>query len=193
MYDNIPDAKRYLKDSVIRLGKSPIMVRDCSETVKDGVILHVRYLRSGQIKNVAIKDEALNFKPVPLGYGNRPQDNSNFFFSMRAPVRRWKQGLHRENMVYHRSSNYHPDLNSRIEGITFADMIQGRYKSFEEAFEKQGTFDRNFRIVHKIDPRKKVVKMLHYKGNEIGYFEDEDVEFFDEFQYLENYVQEVIK
>ena len=88
MYDNERDAQRYLDNSIIRLKKTPVMVLQCYERGED-VILDVQHLRSGKREAINIKDESLDFSPVPLGYGML--DNGKVFFVSRQPRRRTRR------------------------------------------------------------------------------------------------------
>ena len=143
MYDNVQDAQRYLDHSIIRIRKTPILVRGCYE-VDGEVLLSIRYLRSGKQRTIPIKDKSLNFKPVPLGYG--VDSRGSTFFAYRQPRRKWKQGLHQESLSFQRNLIGKVRIDSRLDKVALANTIQGRFKSFEEALEEGGVFHRFFQV-----------------------------------------------
>ena len=184
MYDNARDAQRYLDHSIIRIKNTPVMVIQCYE---DGgeVILDVKYLRTGKRKEINIKDESLNFKPVPLGYGVTLA--GGIYFVVRLPRRRWKQGLHQESLAFKDRLGVAIDLTTNQGQHSIANTIQGKFKSFKEALAEGGIFHRYF-YIKKLQDR----EILEYKGDPIGSFREGRLELKEEYNYLEKYVEEVM-
>jgi len=184
MYDNVEDARRYLDGSVIRYGKKPILVHGCYVNRKS-VTLEVSYLRTEKRENIAINDPLLNFKPVPLGYGVDVRGDIHFHF--RIPRRRWKQGLHPESVGVSGGAARRISFGSRGERLSLANTIQGRFKTFKQAFKEGGIFHRNFQIAMRNGGR-----FLEYRGERIGSFDGNTLELYDKYSYMDKYVEEVM-
>lgn len=187
MYDTIRDAKQYLRESIIRYKREPYIVMSVNDGGRGRIILTLEHLSKGNILDVEIKDEHLDFSPVPLGYGCT--EDGSFAFHYRVPSRSWKQGLHPNNT---KVSNF--VIKNPLKGgaalkreMLYA-AIKGKVLPFKEAVRRGGVFHKHFCVdIREHD------KFLWYKGVKIGSFNRmNDVVLDEKYAYLDTYVNEVI-
>lgn len=177
MYDTKKDALRYLKDSIIRYKKEPVVVVDCRGNGK-AVSLYLQPLTGGRIEICNINNPDLDFEPVPLGYG---MDNEgDIFYFKRIPSRMWKQGLHNNNL---RTISIKTRDPFGKRNTLLRNCIKGVKVSFKEALEDGGVFHRFFRVDF---------PFLFYKEQLIGAVSKQgEFTLEEKYSYLENYVREV--
>ncbi len=187
-FENPRDFNMRLSGTVIRLGKTPITVRDSED-----VWMNFKYLRSGRQGRVDIEDERINITPVTLGYYNSyasRRSPAGCFYLTRKPGRRYKQGLdynslHRVGMPI--GSRFTPHLRN------LADTIQGRYPSLSECIDLlregeyvQRAFHRDFSLCGHDTIE------VGYKGRFIGVFNDDEVELYDGCDWVQESLEEVL-
>ena len=133
-------AQAKLCDSLVRLGRIPIIVREiCSETG------HVSYTTTqGDVGVCTV--ESLNLEPVPLGYVNQSRACT---YTARIPARHWRQGL-RANLL-HFSGRYSKRVN--LNSPNLVNTILNNYPTMSDCFEAilneevlEKAFSRNFAL-----------------------------------------------
>lgn len=187
MYDNERDAKRYLQDSIIRVGREPIYVSHVF-TLKGKPTLKYFPLGSYQPKTIALDDEALNFNPVPLGYGKSCGGRLNVGYFHRYPARMWKQGLSWDSLkiLTNKEPYYFYNIREDMESSTILlDVIKGKKVPYEKAFngENCGIFSRKW-AVHPVS------KSVLYRGKLVGKAEKDKILLLPEYSYLDKVVEE---
>lgn len=187
MYDNERDAKRYLQDSVIRVGKKPIYVSSIF-TVRGKQTVKYFPLGSYQTKIIALDDEDLNFNPVPLGYGKSCRGYPSVGYFHRYPARMWKQGLSWDSLkiLTNEEGYFFYNIREDIESSKILlDVIKGKKVSYDRAFkgENCGIFSRKW-AVHPIS------KSVLYKGKLVGKAEKNKILLLPEYGYLDKVAEE---
>jgi hypothetical protein len=178
-YDNVNDAQMRLGGTVIRYNGKPVYVIDVGdkkdpETFDTYIYLNITFPIDGVVDQVLIDDPLLDFSPVPVGYVNY---NGGSAYVHRVPIRKWKQGLHRDNLnVEWDTYNGLGEDADILVTSSLARSILNEYPAFDEAIErvrskrdKSCAFNRKFSLV-----RSDIgLLWLYYKGEQVGWIEGE--------------------
>lgn len=129
---NVNDAQMRLAGCVVRYSNTPVYI---SRVFESGGDVFCEFNKLGEMdeghRRRKVNDENWNFKPVRLGYVNLRGET---FFVERAPVRKWKQGLHPDNI------HIVPDFRDGRKGIlttmALRSCINGDYPSIETAVDR---------------------------------------------------------
>jgi len=165
MFLSLGDAKMRLENVVVRHKGEPIYIHNV-EQPRVSYILHIEYLRTQIAGRVNLKDKGVDLSPVPLGNMNH---EGNCFFASRAPLRMWKQGLHRDSFIC--KSMERGFVGIPINCKALVNTINNEYPSIEEGWKmiEQGqmasvAFSRNFSLMEKrtlVFNSKLIVGSLH--------------------------------
>lgn len=134
--------------------------------------------REGQHQIGNVNDDNFSDGPFKLGWLNGIggiDDDGNVIKSIcyvsRAPVRRWKQGLSSENLVF---TGGHCSFNNACRMTEFVDMLKGKYPSYAQSWKalsketRRLAYNRHFAIgIDKLDQME-----LFYRGQLVGRGED---------------------
>lgn len=179
-----------LVDTVIMYKGRAFYVTDIRENlnVRGTIVL------TGEEHTVDQDDPDLRFDCPPVGYINTPR---GAVYAMRIPQRRWKQGIDMRALVDHRGR--------RIEGVDMqmvSHCLEGNYPKFEHSIKKKAEGRNPFRMEPErnrkiafsknfcIDPSGRQV--LEYKGDPVGYIEDNLPILEDRFEYLKESLEEAL-
>lgn len=125
----VEDAQMRLSGCVVRYLGVPVYitgVRDGAE----GVILEFHKLGGEEVRSRKITNPDWDFRPVPLGYVNH---QGTAYFVERQPIRKWKHGLHPDNMrVYPETRN----MNNVIKTNSMSECILREYPAFGLALDR---------------------------------------------------------
>ena len=147
MYDRLEEARMRLNNSLIRLSGEPFYIENVfrndydpddedidteeleHEPVGPGNIYVSGYLTaySSFVTDIPLDSTRLDFRPVPLGFRNRPQ--AELCYMERRPYRSYKQGLTVHN--YDAREARLP----RISSPELADTIKGNYPSLTSVLD----------------------------------------------------------
>lgn len=138
-YD-LAQAQSYLTHTIIRVNGVPVWIEDVTKG-QAGYRISYCHLDEVGLRTDAImaEDEAVDMNPVPLGMVNVSINaNPNAFFLSRAPVRKWKIGLARENADLR---NVHGDacgmatMQNVLPSIGLARTIMDQFPKFTKALD----------------------------------------------------------
>lgn len=183
MWANVDDANMRLRDSIIRLRGNGFHV----ESVSDDWYIRGMDLISREGFYLPLEGEPWNFSPVPCGWVN---GRHKIIFVERMPVRKWKQGLHKDNI------KTIPDEISKniIFTSMFGQTIANLYPGFEECFnavqtkEREGqAFSRDYAIFRS----RLGIPFLVFRGDRVGWFEQNTAVFGEGWEFLKEEFEEV--
>jgi len=116
-----------LHGSIIRIGGDPVHIDNIEHLAAHTFRLQYHLLGNGKFHIIQWGDEAINYKPVDLGYVNY---RNTVILVERLPMRQWKLGLCRSNckiMTWHNQRVVEPGriLDSKAMSAT----IKGKFPS----------------------------------------------------------------
>ena len=187
-YESERDVELRLRHSLVMWEKRPVVVQAAES--KDKVI--VDDLLTGRSSSVRI--EALNLAPDAAKLGYVIDDRGRVFFSMRKPVRKYKQGLTQDNFFAFNALEKPVERlfgQGRSEVSPFsksvAKTIVGDFPDIGEAFQavrsgasKIVPFHREWAVADKEDEL-----LLMYRGDVVGYVGDQSVKLMPDRFYLQ--------
>ena len=196
MYDSYHDAIQRVQGTIITYKGLPHYVRDIRER---GIKLGLVYLRehdTADLVYVDQEDEELSFAALPLGYVNT---SSSAAYAMRAPARRWKQGIDHRAVLFTRPDGSLGRLEGGLDMRLLCDCFEGIYPTFSDAmgmFVSKNPF--------KPDRRRSVAfsrqfsvedsgASLSYRGRPVGKIGSNGPELQDKFRYLIEALEEDLK
>lgn len=188
-YETERDVELRLRHSLVMWEKRPVIVQAAES--KDKVI--VEDMLTG--RNSSVRIEALNLSPDAAKLGYVIDDRTGrVFFSMRKPIRKYKQGLTQENFFAFNALEKPSERlfgQGRSEVSPFskgvAKTILGTFPDIGEAFQavrsggaKIMPFSREWAVGEKEDEL-----CLMYRGDVVGYVGDQSVKLLPERFYLQ--------
>lgn len=187
MWDNQQDAHMRASGTVVRFNGKPVYIKDV-QTEGGELLVNFVYLLTGRKSTARLSDELWNWKPVPTGFVNT---GDKVFYVQRKPVRKWKQGLSRDNCsVFPKALGMQEMFKSKQFGRT----VMRDYPSYKEAFAKvrseggQVAFHPDLAI-----SRSKVGPIyLLYRTDTVGWLEQGELILGDDWSFLKEIVQEVV-
>jgi len=187
MFELTQDGNMRLSDSIIRYQGKPIYVEGVAE---DRVVIGTYLDGSGSVRKT-MDDRDWDPSPVPTGYVNR---EGRCYYVCRRPTRRWKQGLHRDNVeVYsYEGSGSRGIINS----AAFADTVLGNYPTLEEVLDNvrsrrwsSGAWTRKFALCR--EEQTGLLWLMH-RNNKVGWVQDNSPVLGENAQYLVEELQEAV-
>lgn len=188
---NAEDINHKYAKSIIFYKGDPVM---CAGAVGEGIAyekLGPKY-REGEQQLGKADDDDFSDGPFKLGWLNgigAVDDDGNLIKSIcyvsRAPVRRWKQGLSSENLVFVGS---YCSFNNACRMPEFVDMLKGKYPSYTQGWKvlskdiRRIAYSRHFAIgIGKLDQME-----LYYRGQLVGQGEDaKHIKLAAKYQFLQ--------
>lgn len=126
------DVDGALSNTICRYQGVPVLVK-----AFDAKIVELYTLRdeSQYIKAVKHDDEELDISTPPLGYAQVRKNQVTYV--TRVPLRRWKQGIHADNIKTSSLPNSQlPNRGVSVMTKVFEDMIVGRYPRMEDCIQE---------------------------------------------------------
>ena len=139
------------------------------------------------------KVEDIDLSRIPLGYVNRKMDAS---YVMRKPLRRYKQGLNKENVICRRNGSRvinKVDISRR----EYTHMLIGQYPSLEQCLDFIMNKERNsmaFGRKWSLVLSKSKNPYLFYRANKVGHYDvnSGEVNFMKGKEYLNEDFMETV-
>lgn len=187
MWDDQHDAQMRVYDTVIRYHGEPMYV----DEVDDELFIHAEPLKDGLPRVKAhVKNRGWNFKPVPTGYMNV---DFGAVFVARYPCRKWKQGLHRDNVV----TIPHRWGFRAIRRAEFRNVVLNKYPTWEECYQILSNHDlpyeaMAFHRLYAVEKDPLGLMYLMYRGERIGWFQDDKPMLGLEYNFLKEELQEAL-
>jgi hypothetical protein len=140
-YSTLEEARTRLSGSIGYFDREPMYVRGIDNQGRTDFVLYLSRLSNIEENAVlamySTDYDKLNFKDFSLGFVNSP--GGNLYYAERVPTRRYKQGLTMENLdiqpvvidPYNRARAI--GRERIVYSKAFADTLQQRFPSFEEA------------------------------------------------------------
>jgi hypothetical protein len=174
--DDIDFIRKRLEGTIIMHNDEPVYVNMIARHAGDIAVTVTRLCDDEQ--SLVMLDD-LDFRPVSLGYINRPRSGASWL--ARAPIRAWQQGLSQANVT---STGGGVDVwdNRRY----LRDTIVGKYPTLIEASKSKvkKAFSKDFAVEG---------NEIHYKDRDvIGVYEKDKIVLKDRYIYLSEYIQEVV-
>lgn len=176
--DNLAYAKGRLENSLVRtVGGVPVFIEQISG---DGIC-------TGSTLNgmpMALKLRELNVLPVPLGYINF---ENTAVYTCRKPARKWKQGLTSDNLYFVGGGNKireawpFPSLEKTINNVYPSVDVAAKVAKKNQSY---CAFHRDFAVSSG--------QQLCYKGVVVGDINGKDVTLSRQYEYLVEYLEEVL-
>lgn len=171
---SIEDIRMMFDNTIVMYGGWPVRVLSC-DTVDRVHVLNTRSLSTGADRTVPVTHKMFDFTPVSLGMVN--SDKTCLFLARRA-LRRYKQGLSRESMLYKNitdPTDAFLNLRDAIRGLEskfLVNCIKGRYPSLPETLEmvNKGVESQAFNRVFAIDSEMN----LYFKHNKVGMIDSDN-------------------
>lgn len=196
---NREQAQSYLGGSVVRYKSDPIYIYEVTHTRAGKYTAHFLPLGITDREFIHADVSELDLNPVPLGLVNFREYGRNFCVSTyRKPLRQWKIGLSRNNMIIRPGQFDKNDFrDSLLQGKDLRKTILNEFPSYEEALHKvvdegeEGmAFSRRF-AVKKKTKHSYLFHNLH--ENSVGKIIDRDIRLDDKYQYLSESLEEDLR
>lgn len=200
-YESDKDIELRLNGSVVMYEKRPVLVQG----VMGKGVVRITDIISDQNKDVKVSSLDLSPSSMPLGY---VLSEGKLFFAQRRPVRKFKQGLTRDNMFVFdalekpndkemlaiiRGGGMRPNIHPA--SATFARAILGEYPDVGTAFStvragkaKALPFSREWAVADKDDEL-----CLLFRGDVVGYVGANSVKLNREHFYLKEALELCLK
>lgn len=194
-YDNIDDTKTKLLGTYLYFQGKVAYVKDVKHSLKS-YLLHLHTQDpNGKMKNVELTSPELNYTHYNLGYANYKDET---VWWCKVPLKQYQQGLRNQQLKYIRSGPPNYDLMPNIDMTApTINMLENNYPSLELICDGLRMSSYKSRAFHKDfglswDPVHKDF-ILQCKGRNVGHFKDKnDIQFMNEFEFLNEIVKEVI-
>lgn len=186
------DVPMRLSNCVVMYDDKPVMI---GEVTVDGdiVMMNAKHLSNGMNFIIELPDDKLSLRPVPVGYVNH--DKQAVYVS-RNPVRRYKQGLHHQNVRLNYAAaggganllRAHGRQSDVISGRGMSECIHNSYFSMADAIRLLEDGDRRSVAFHRkwaVSEDDTVgLRHLFYRGREVGTLTDNGPILGKKYRYL---------
>lgn len=187
MYESTEEAQLRLQNCVFLYGDDVVL---CREVMGPNNDIRLRLLKFPEEvwmeDDIKLSDPKLQYKTLNLGYVDLGHYAT---YLKRIPVRRYKQGLCRENVnLSPGPSGGRPDWAATLKSKGFREMLHNQYPTISEAYKRLKEDEDVYSVaIH----RKFAIArdkfrgdfVLNYRGQRVG-FGDGAFVLPDEFQYL---------
>jgi hypothetical protein len=175
MWDDRDDAIMRLSGCVVLLRGIPVRIHDIDQDMQ----VFYEYLGTDDTGSAPIHDPDWDWTPVPAGFVNKA--NGKLAYVQRMPRRRWKHGLHPDNVKVTRQERH------IVYTAAFGRTVMGNYPTEGNALQqvrgkiRQGmAFSREYAI----DRNELGIPILRYRGEMVGWYEKDGVVLGDGWQFL---------
>lgn len=189
MWHSVEDAAMRLTGCVVQYDGEPVYVCGVFQSPESGIYTKISRLgKVGELR-VSINKPEWDFTPVPTGYINYEK---RCFYVSRVPIRKWKQGLHHDNV---RVLPQLEDPMALVRTSEFRNVVLNVYPSFQEVLSslelgfRSQAFSRKF-CLHKIQMSDGV--SLLYMGHEVGSVVRGVCSLDKEYRFLEEELKESV-
>lgn len=191
MYDTLHDANMRLSDCVVMQGADPVYINEVRGDDQDQVAVYTR-LADGVPGTLPLTRANFDITPVRTGYVNL---RDTCVYVQRLPVRRWKQGLNRENsQTAPLSREEHRDivmdvLNSREMAATILNeypAMPEALQAVQEGRSQCSAWHRHFAFARDRDVG---LVWLYYRNDKIGWMQDGEPVLGAQYTYLNEELQ----
>lgn len=194
MYDNIQDVKSKFFNTIVCYDGRACNVLDVREGGANDYKLYLGFPDGGNVGFKSIYDPDLNYREYNIGFANY---TSLCGFWLRTPMKQYQQGLRAHQMTCSLplANGMYPQF---MLDIPLADMLEGKYPSFQEVMKtlksptkcSSRAFHKDFAVIKQDggDPYKLCYKSLGPVGSIVG----DEPKLYDKFQYLQEYLSEVM-
>lgn len=183
MWNRAEDAHMRLAGTIVLFNGEPVYV---TRVNPDHKVLFC-FLSTGKKGEAAWEADAWDYRPVKTGFVNLGRE---MFFVERVPVRKWKQGLHRENTAVYPER---PGIFDIIRTKEFAACIKRDYPSFKDVMRALRNGSADSRAFHPLWGLQKTplgLVWVCYKKETVGWFEGGKLKLGDGFQFLKESAEE---
>lgn len=141
------------------------------------------YPDNDKVTKFTLPNRNLDIRPPRLGYVNY---RGTAIYVSRYPVRRYKQGIHSQNITF----NAMADKGRLIRSPEFSKALMGDYPSFNNALRRLESknsvaFNRHWAVLKAADGIH-----LMYRGNPVGAYKDSKLKLMEDYQYLKEAMEE---
>ena len=178
MYQNAGEADMRLRGCVVLYDNIPVCIERCAKA--DNGKIQLTAFEVGNLGNYLrfnLDDPKLNYRNIKLGF-MLSNLTGRAYYVVRMPIRRYKQGLSKENTRFklvHTLGQNKPDrgytLSSAIKDKGFASLLRGEKQDIQEILEAMRD-QCGVRIVNRFFMfEKDELGLIHlyYKGVRVGY------------------------
>lgn len=189
MWDRAEDAEMRLNGSIVVRNGQPVQVLGVRQH-NNKILVNYVCLPKGDPAQAYTGDPGWDWKPIKVGYVNY---GKGAYYVERKPIRKWKQGLHKDNI------SVTPEVaggNGIFLTPEFLAAYNNEYPKLDEAVKavtskvRRGcAFSRNFAITKlEVGPL-----YLEYMGMIVGWREGDQMHLGEEFLYLKEVLDETLK
>ena len=189
MWRSVEDAQMRLTGCVVRYKDDPVYIHSVNHSEARGIYANLSILGSEDQIRKGVNDPEWDYRPIPTGYMNYA---SNAFYITRIPIRKWKQGLHADNVVSLPATRRVMDL---VRTVEFKSVVKNLYPTFDDINTmirlglKGGAFHRKFCLRGNMYAK---TPMLEYMGEVVGLVHDGKPELLPQFLFLTEELQEAV-
>lgn len=191
MWDTVNDAQMRIGGCVIKYRDDFWKVMEVDWKAMDvdrghrGVGLTLVNIETKEVASVGVDDKEISYKPLRTGYCNLRDRVS---YVQRVPVRRWKHGLHINNLECDEARK-----EAFMSTKAFSAMLRGDYPSFEKAI---GLVENRkaiaFHRLYALERGNLGLVWLAYRGYRVGWLERDAIRLGDDYKFLREELDEVI-
>jgi len=184
MYHSRDQASMRLSGCIVRLNGDWVLVTGVGSSDNNIPLMYTVPVGNGPLDGDEIgtatllnKGCGLDARSVRLGY---IRTKHGWRYTYRVPQRRWKQGIHPDNLRTSCGKGIRPYFN----GKGMLDCLQGKYPTFEEVLEVGGAFNPQFALIEGV---------LCYRGTEVGRLGTQsELKLNDRYSYLKEQLEKVL-
>ena len=189
-YGSVDDAMMRLNQSVIRFEGEPVFVTNVIVPGRERMIGVGNRLSDGTCIQFDLDAEGTDYTPVPVGYVNL--DSMSLYVS-RFPIRKWKQGLHRDNSRLTPNDEF--PVNDILRSKQLGLCIKGVFPTESEVLStlhynkvRSRAFCRDFSVsISSLG-----LKFLHYRGEAVGWYQKDRMILGEGREYLIQSYEEAV-
>lgn len=189
MWDNPDDANMRLAGCVVRHAGRVVYVERIDGDMD--VLYTVVGDQNEQTKMAPLDDPDWDFSPMPTGYMNI---GDVAYYVERVPCRRWKHGLHPDNVMV---SPPRLPVRNFMKRPEFRASIENKYPSFDEvlkAVRQRAERSRAFCKHYALRRDEVGLVWLLYRDIKVGWLEDDSsIHLGPEFEFLKEDIAEVMQ
>ena len=194
MWDNYDDARMRAVGCVVRYDGAPVYIHDITHDLNASVT----NLLTQEAQAIKLSAKKWDWSPVNTGFVNM---GPKCVYVYRRPVRKWKQGLHRDNCKMsfpNRDNRVH--AGEMLKSREFGRTVAGDFPSFKKVFAamvkgrdgkgrvESRAFSKEFGLTRS---DLGLVWLLH-RGKKVGWYEEEHLRLGEGCMHLIQSYEEVV-